>query len=214
MPDALYDRSQTVGDMNEGSTLEDLVQSAQAGSHYAFGLLQRRYAGRMFKQIISITKHHEDAEDALQDTLCKAYVALPLFERRCHIYTWMSRIAINCALMKVRKRKGLREMSLNHQDHPDDQEPAEDLPDPQWSPEEICGAEEWLRQITAASRALDPISRRVLFMRVNNEATLEEIADALNVSVSAAKARLYRARHSLRAFSQHPGDRDHHDDQT
>ncbi len=139
MPDALYDRSQTVGDMNEGSTLEDLVQSAQAGSHYAFGLLQRRYAGRMFKQIISITRHHEDAEDALQDTLCKAYVALPLFERRCHIYTWMSRIAINCALMKVRKRKGLREMSLNHQDHPDDQEPAEDLPDPQWSPEEICG---------------------------------------------------------------------------
>jgi RNA polymerase sigma-70 factor, ECF subfamily len=214
MPDALYDPSQAVGGMDEGSTLEDLVQSAQAGSHYAFGLLQRRYAGRMFKQIISITRHHEDAEDALQDALCKAYVALPLFERRCHIYTWMSRIAINCALMKVRKRKGLREMSLNDQDHPDDQEPLKDLPDPQWSPEEICGAEEWLRQITAASRTLDPISRRVLFMRVNNESTLEEIADALNVSVSAAKTRLYRARHSLRAFSQLQRRRDLDDHQT
>jgi RNA polymerase sigma-70 factor, ECF subfamily len=204
MPDAIYDRSQAVDGMDEGSTLEDLVQSAQAGSHDAFGLLKRRYAGRMFKQIISITRHHEDAEDALQDALCKAYVALPLFERRCHIYTWLSRIAINCALMKVRKRKGLREISLNDQDPADDQEPLRDLPDPKWSPEEICGAEEWLRHITTASRKLDPISRRVLMMRANNDSTLEEIADVLNVSVSAAKARLYRARHSLRAFSQNP----------
>jgi RNA polymerase sigma-70 factor, ECF subfamily len=214
MPDAIYQSSRAVDGMDEGSTLEDLVQSAQAGSHSAFGLLKRRYERRIFKQIISITRHHEDAEDALQDALCRAYVAFPLFEGRCHIYTWMSRIAINCALMKVRKRKGLREMSLNDQGHADDQEPLRDFPDPQWSPEEICGAAEWLRHITTASRKLDPISRRVLIMRANNESTLEEIADALNVSVSAAKARLYRARDSLRAFSQHPSDRDHHAHQT
>ena len=204
MPEVSHNRSQVVDGIDEGIALKTLVQSAQAGSYDAFDVLKRRYAQRMFKQIISITKHHEDAEDALQDALCKAYVALPLFEHRCHVYTWMSRIAINCALMKVRKRKKLREMSLNDQDHADDQEPIKDFPDRKWSPEQICSAEEWLRHITTASKTLDPMSRRVLVMRVNNESTLEEIADALHVSVSAVKARLYRARHSLRAFFPAP----------
>jgi RNA polymerase sigma-70 factor (ECF subfamily) len=190
--------------IDSGIRLESLVQAAQGGSHYAFEALQNIYSQRLYKQIVAITRHHEDAEDALQDALCKAFVALPLFERRCHIYTWMSRIAINCALMKVRKRKKLQEFSLNDQDHSDDQESIKEFSDHSWSPEEICRAEEWLRRVIVASQTLDPISRRILMMRVNNDSSLEEIADALDVSVSAAKARLYRARHSLRAFFPEP----------
>ena len=193
--------------INEVATSGDLVQLAEAGSHDAFEELQTKYSQRLFKQIIAITRHHEDAEDALQDALYKAYVALPQFERRCHIYTWMSRIAINCALMKVRKRKVLREYSLSDQSHSDDPEPMKELPDHKWSPEDICRAEEWLRHIATASQTLDPVSRHALMLRVNNDFTLEEIADALSVSVCAVKARLYRARHRLRVFFPDPDER-------
>ena len=204
MQGEIYDCTRLDSGVENGIPLGDLVQSAQAGSHYAFETLQKTYSQRLFKQIIAITRHHEDAEDALQDALYKAYIALPLFEHRCHIYTWLSRIAINCALMKVRKRKYLQEFSLNNQDQTDDQEPIKEFHDHGWSPEEICRAEEWLRHVATASRTLDPISRRVLMMRVNNYYSLEEIAEALDISISAAKARLYRARHCLRGSSPQP----------
>ena len=207
MDRAICDSNRSDDSINEIAASGDLVQLAQAGSHDAFEELQTTYSQRLFKQIIAITRHHEDAEDALQDALYKAYVALPQFERRCHIYTWMSRIAINCALMKVRKRKVLREYSLSDQSHTDDPEPIKEIPDHKWSPEEICRAEEWLRHIATASQTLDPVSRHALMLRVNNDYTLEEIADALNVSVCAAKARLYRARHRLRVFFPDPDER-------
>ena len=207
MDSAICDSNRLDDSINEIAASGDLVQLAQAGCHDAFEELQTTYSQRLFKQIIAITRHHEDAEDALQDALYKAYVALPQFERRCHIYTWMSRIAINCALMKVRKRKVLREYSLSDQGHMDDPEPIKEIPDHKWSPEEICRAEEWLRHIATVSQTLDPLSRHALMLRVNNDYTLEEIADALNVSVCAAKARLYRARHRLRVFFSDPDER-------
>jgi RNA polymerase sigma-70 factor (ECF subfamily) len=206
MRSTICDYTRLDSGIDDGTPLDNLVQSAQAGSHYAFEALQTMYSRRLFKQIVAITRHHEDAEDALQETLCKAFVAMPHFQRRCHIYTWLSRIAINCALMKVRKRRHLQEFSLNHQaGH--DQEPINEFPDRGWSPEEIYRAEEWLRHVATASRTLDPKSRRVLMMRVNDDYSLEEIAEALDMSVSAAKARLYRARYSLRLYL--PDQRDH-----
>jgi RNA polymerase sigma-70 factor (ECF subfamily) len=128
MRGAICDNTRLCNGIDDGMPLDILVQSAQSGSHYAFEALQNRYSRRLFKQIMAITRHHEDAEDALQETLCKAFVAMAQFERRCHIYTWMSRIAINCALMKVRKRRHLQELSLNGQER-DDQEPINEFPD-------------------------------------------------------------------------------------
>jgi RNA polymerase sigma-70 factor (ECF subfamily) len=182
----------------DGMVSTDLLQAAQAGSHSAFETLHKAYSRRLFKQIISITKHHEDAEDALQDALCKAYLALPLFERRCHIYSWLSRIAINSALMKVRQRRGSREMSLDGQGDEDGHVRAFEIPDPGWSPEDLYGAEESIRRIGNTISTLDPASQKMILLRVNHGFSMEEIAKELNVSESAVKARLYRARHVVR----------------
>jgi RNA polymerase sigma-70 factor, ECF subfamily len=193
-------RSPLTDSLDARTTITDLVQLAQAGSHSAFTALERIYSKRLFSQILAITRHYEDAEDALQDALYKAYIALPDFERRCHIYTWLSRIAINCALMKVRKRSNLREFSLDAPDATNNQEPVRELPNPGWSPEELYRAEEQSRQIDSVVNSLDAISKRVIQLRAHHDYSMEEIARTVNASVPAVKARLSRARHVLRNF--------------
>ncbi|RRA49276.1 RNA polymerase sigma factor [Acidipila sp. EB88] len=176
----------------------------QADRPFVFEELEKIYSRRLFKQIIAITRHHEDAEDALQDALCNAYIALPLFERRCHVYTWLSRIAINAALVRVRKRNNLREASIEKQNDWDGSEQLHEIPDKSWSAEDLYCADEKLRQIANVAESLDPISKQVLHLRADDELSMEEIASQLGMSVSAVKARLYRARHVLRVCL--PGD--------
>jgi RNA polymerase sigma-70 factor, ECF subfamily len=200
MKSALLHQGKQAKDYDAANAVKDLLKVAPSESHSSFEALQRTYSQRLFKQIIAITRHQEDAEDALQDSLCKAFVALPRFEQRSHIYTWLSRIAINCALMKVRKRRSLRELSFDRQDHTQDEEPWGDLPDPGWSPEELFRAEERLQQIVGAIQTLDPISKQVIRLRADDEHSIAEIATILNISVPAVKSRLYRSRHVLRVL--------------
>ena len=109
---------------------EELLPSLREGSHSAFETLQRLHSHRLFKQIIAITRNHEDAEDALQETFLKAFRRIETFEGRSQIATWLSRIAINSALMKVRKRRSLSEMSLERTSDSDEEAVPYDLPDP------------------------------------------------------------------------------------
>ena len=198
MQDATFNQGRVTKGIDDENASDPLLQSAQAGSHPAFETLHKTYSRRLFKQIIAITRHHEDAEDALQDALCKAYVALPLFERRCHVYTWLSRIAINCALMKVRQRRSCREFSVESQDDSDNREALFEIPDQGWSPEELYGAEESLNQVSTAISSLDPLSQHLLRLRVKQDYSMEEIAQAMNISEAAVKSRLRRARCALR----------------
>jgi RNA polymerase sigma-70 factor, ECF subfamily len=200
MYNVMSDHGQSAEVRDSETVVNDVLESAQAGSHAAFEALQNKYSRRLFKQIVAITRHHEDAEDALQDTFCKAYVALPLFERRCHVYTWLSRIAINCALMKVRKRRIQMELSFDDQDRENGEKLVFEIPDQGRSPEELFRVEESLRHLTDLIASLDPISRLILDLRLEHEYSIDEIAKVLSVSVSAVKARLYRAKHSLRIF--------------
>lgn len=84
---------------------EQLVSAAKAGSDDAFAQLQHLYAPRLYSTIIRITKNHEDAEDVLQDTFLRVHLALCNFEGRSSFYSWVTRIAINSALMALRKRR-------------------------------------------------------------------------------------------------------------
>jgi RNA polymerase sigma-70 factor, ECF subfamily len=183
---------------DEGLLSAELRQLGETRADPDFETLHRTYSRRLFKQIIAITRHHADAEDALQDAFHNAYVALPLFERRCHPYSWLSRIAINCALMKIRQRRIAKERSFENQEDSDGRGLALEIPDQGWSPEDLCSAKESIRQLGEATSSLDAASQRMLHLRVNEGYSVEEIANALNVSESAVKARLRRARHSLR----------------
>jgi RNA polymerase sigma-70 factor, ECF subfamily len=94
-------------DLEEDRAMRDrkLVAEAQAGSSDSFAQLQCLYRRRLFNTIVAITKNREDAEDALQDTFLRAYLALRHFEGRSTVYSWLTRIAINSALMIIRRRR-------------------------------------------------------------------------------------------------------------
>ena len=87
------------------ATQDGIVAAAQAGSSAAFAELHSIYSGRLYQTILSITRNPHDAEEALQETFFKAYRAIKTFEGKSKIYSWLTRIAINSALMILRKRR-------------------------------------------------------------------------------------------------------------
>jgi DNA-directed RNA polymerase specialized sigma24 family protein len=93
-------------------TDNDLVQAAQSGDHEAFAELCRRHAQVARQKILAIVRHREDAEDALQETLLRAYANLGRFRQSSKFSTWITAIGINTALTVIRKRKSRRELDI------------------------------------------------------------------------------------------------------
>ena len=93
----------------------ELVARARQGDTAAFSTLLRRYEGKIFRLAMNITQNREDAEDVLQESFLKAYEHLDQFQGNSKFYTWIVRIAVNQALMKLRKRKSDRAVSLDEQ---------------------------------------------------------------------------------------------------
>src|SRR6202451_1501958 len=90
-----------------------VVLQAREGDAKAFSELVRRYEGKIFRLAMHITQNREDAEDVLQETFLKAYEHLDQFQGNSKFYTWIVRIAVNQALMKLRQRKADRSVSLD-----------------------------------------------------------------------------------------------------
>src|ERR1700761_4481348 len=97
----------------EVASHHNLVAAARSGSPAAFTQLREICAQRVYRKLLAITKNREDAEDALQDTFLQAYMALHTFEERSSFYTWVTRIAINSALMVLRRRRTRAEISYD-----------------------------------------------------------------------------------------------------
>jgi len=100
-----------------GDTGEELalVQAAQAGDVAAFEKLLKKYDRNVFRIALHITQNREDAEDVVQDAFLKAYQKLDQFQGNSKFYTWVVRIAVNEALMKLRKRKGDKTVSMDQE---------------------------------------------------------------------------------------------------
>src|SRR5271167_1360560 len=90
-----------------------VVLQAREGDAKAFSELLRRYEGKIFRLAMNITQNREDAEDVLQETFLKAYEHLAQFQGNSKFYTWIVRIAVNQALMKLRKRKSDKTVSMD-----------------------------------------------------------------------------------------------------
>jgi RNA polymerase sigma-70 factor (ECF subfamily) len=171
-----------------------LVMAARTGSEAAFTELHRLYARRLYKKIFSITKNHEDAEDVLQETLMRAYLALASFEGRSQFLSWLTRIAINTSLMALRKRRVRHEGNFASLSLGGDEVAQLHVKDPNPNPEESCLLlETSFRTFRAISELKLPL-RTVLQIQMSQECSLNEIATSLDVSVAAVKSRLYRAR--------------------
>ena len=175
-----------------------LVTQARQGDSEAFNGLAERYQRNIFRLAQNITQNREDAEDVLQETFLKAYEHLPEFHGDSKFYTWIVRIAVNEALMKLRRKKPERTVSLDEDIKTEDDSLPREIAD--WSPnpeQQYTQAE--LREILSKTiQGLPPGFRTVFVLRDVEGLSTEETAAALELSVPAVKSRLLRARLQLR----------------
>jgi RNA polymerase sigma-70 factor (ECF subfamily) len=146
----------------------------------------------MFRVAHRITRNREDAQDAVQESFLSAYVHLKKFDERARFSTWLVRIATNAALMKIRKNRVSREVGV------EDPADAVELSDSVPNPEQICARTEQRAALKDAIAKLRPTLRNVVELYDLQERSLHETAEALGISVTAAKGRLFHARTALR----------------
>ena len=175
-----------------------IVAQARRGDAKAFSELLRRYEGKIFRLALHITQNREDAEDVLQEAFLKAYEHLDQFQGQSKFYTWIVRIAVNQALMKLRKRKSDRSVSLDDAIDTGEDKVAREIAAWDENPEQRYTREEMNRILTAAIEGLAPIYRAVFVLRDVDGLSTEDAAEALDLSVPAVKSRLLRARLQLR----------------
>src|SRR5271167_3805393 len=176
---------------------EFLVATAQNGGNWAYAELCERYRPLMFHIVHRITRNSHDTEDVIQDTLLKAFVHIRTFDGRSAFSTWLTRIAINSALMMLRKRKWHLEDSLD--DHGDTElRRLLEIAEPSHNPEEYVICIERQLQLSQAIKKLPSKLRTVTEIRQSQEGSIKDIAATAGLSVAATKSRLTRARLKLR----------------
>jgi len=183
---------------------EYLVVTAKNGGHWAYVELCERYRNLVFHIVHRITRNSHDTEDVVQDAWMKAFVHLGTFDGRSTFSTWLTRIAINSALMMLRKRRWHLEDSLD--DHGDTElRSLLEIAEPSHNPEEYVICIERQLQLSQAIKKLPPKLRTVTEIRQSQEGSIKDIAVMAGLSVAATKSRLTRARVKLRQPS--PGVR-------
>ena len=175
-----------------------LVADAKKGHQRAFGALCARHHKRVFRTVLRITRNHEDAEDALQECFLSAFVHIQKFDGRSSFYTWLTRIAINSALMKLRKNRACREVSMDEPVDANDERPRLQPIDAAPNPEARYAQRERETIVHAAVRRLRPAIRHALEIRHLQEASMKQTAEILGISLEATKGRLFHARIALR----------------
>ncbi len=174
-----------------------LVAAAQAGDMTAFETLVGRYERKIFRLAQNITQNREDAEDTMQEAFLKAYQHLNEFQGNSRFYTWLVRIAVNQALMKLRKRRP-NQVSLDEEIETGEESMPREVEDWGPSPEDKYEQSELGKILGDTIADLDPAFRIVFQLRDIEELSTEETAEVLGLSVPAVKSRLLRARLKLR----------------
>jgi RNA polymerase sigma-70 factor, ECF subfamily len=174
-----------------------LVRAAKTGDIQAFETLVSRYERKIFRLTQNITQNREDAEDAMQEAFLKAYEHLGDFQGNSRFYTWLVRIAVNQALMKLRRRRN-NVVSLDEEVDTGEDTMPRDVEDWGPSPEERYQQSELGEILSKVIGELDPPFRIVFQLRDIEQLSTEETAEALDLSIPAVKSRLLRARLKLR----------------
>jgi RNA polymerase sigma-70 factor (ECF subfamily) len=177
---------------------ERLVSKAKSGDTDAFVELSKRHANRVFQAAYRVTRNRQDAEDALQDALLNAFTHMKNFEGRSSFSTWLTRIAINSALMILRKKRICSEIPIDGGDGRVGNLAAWEPLSPLDDPESHYVRGEGHKLLRKAIRQLPPVCREVIQLRQARECSLREIAKSLGITVPAVKSRLARAKRGLR----------------
>jgi RNA polymerase sigma-70 factor (ECF subfamily) len=182
----------------EGLDERSLVRAAKCGRSLAFDVLCKRLAPRILRSLYRITKNREDAEDALQDSFLSAFLHIAKFDGRSTFSTWLTRIAINSALMILRKKRNSQEISLDGSTDSGEKPVAWEIPDHAPSPEKRYAQMEKENILRGAIGTLRPAIRKVIELQQLQERSMKESAAIIGISVPAAKARLFHAKVALR----------------
>src|SRR5512132_1776925 len=175
-----------------------LVNAARKGDMAAFEELVRRYDRNVFRIAQHITQNREDAEDVVQDAFLKAYQNLGQFQEQSKFYTWLVRIAVNEALMRLRRRRPERMVSLDEEVKTEDDSMPREVADWTPNPEQQYSQAELKDILTRTIQGLPASFRTVFVLRDVEGLSTEETAEALGLSIPAVKSRLLRARLQLR----------------
>jgi len=175
-----------------------LLEAAKNGQSSAFGALCERYGRQLVHTAHRITRSREDAEDAVQDALLRAFVHLRDFDGRSTFATWLTRIAINSALMILRKKRHSLEVPMEGTHDAEESGRIYELADHAPNPERSYAKNEEHRLLRKAIQNLRPSLRKVVDIQRLHDGSMREAADLMGVSLSAAKARLFHAKASLR----------------
>jgi RNA polymerase sigma-70 factor, ECF subfamily len=175
-----------------------LVLAAKSGDGHAFEILIERYQRRILAVARRFTRIREDAEDIVQHSFQKAFVHLQRFEGKSSFATWLTRIAINEALMLLRRGRGLREISIDDLSGNEDNVLGLELPDSRPDPESVFLQDERSRILSAAMDELTPRTRKAMELRKLGELSTQEAARVMDLSVAAVISRVLHGQRKLR----------------
>jgi RNA polymerase sigma-70 factor (ECF subfamily) len=181
-----------------GWSSEKLVAAAKNGQREAFGVLCERHEKKILRVALRITRNLEDAEDSVQDSFMSAFVHLNEFDERAQFATWLTRIAINSALVKLRKKRSIREVPMDEPSPTTELWPSNEVQDNAPDPEETFGICERQEAVRTAIGRLRPRVRKVVEFRQLQEHSIKQTARLLGISTAAVKARMFHARAILR----------------
>jgi RNA polymerase sigma-70 factor (ECF subfamily) len=175
-----------------------LVAAAKTRDTRAFELLVKRHERKIFSMAHRITRNREDAEDVVQQSFQKAFIHLKKFEGKSLFDTWLTRIAINEALMLLRRKRGSHEVPIEASSTKIENALPLDFPDSAPNPEASCLDREQEQILSAALNKLRPGVRKAIELRELGELSTRETALVMGLSVAAVKGRVFHGRRKLR----------------
>ncbi len=176
---------------------EQLITRALTGDQKAYELLLVRHRKAIFHVVTKIVRNKEEAQDLVQETFMKAFNALASYRSEYKFSTWLYKIAANCAIDFVRKKR-IEALSLDRPIETKDGQVEIELPDSTWDPEKDLVRKQKLRSIDEAIESLPDKYREVIVYRHKDDKSYEEIAGILKTPVGTVKARIFRARELLK----------------
>jgi RNA polymerase sigma-70 factor (ECF subfamily) len=176
----------------------ELVSLCQESNESAFAELMARHRNSAMKIALSILRDRQEAEDEVQNAFWKAYEHIGNFQGDSKFSTWLTRIVVNQCLMRLRQLRRARILYLEEALSTKEESMTLELRDFRQSPEQELGREQVAKVLQDEIRRTPPLLRKVFLLRDVEQRPMPEVAEALGISVAAAKSRLLRARAELR----------------
>ncbi len=180
-----------------------LLSAAKRGDSAAFEILCKQSANTVFRVARQMMRNNEDAEDVVQESFQQAFIHLKSFKGDSRFSTWLSRIAINAALMRLRKKQRKWDVSLDESAEIDESSSRLDVEDQGLNPEQLYAQKERQRILSEAMNELTPGMRKAIELRELGERSTKETARLMGISAAAVKARVFHGRRKLRERLKH-----------